>query len=71
MSYVSWPRLNPPIEIISYNGPGARSISRGRGLSVAGMVPMRLSKGLGIGAGRTTEEVEMGRLGKRKGALID
>lgn len=70
-SYVSWPRLNPPIEILSYNGPGVRSLSRGRGMSIAGMIPMKVQKGLGNAMGRKTEEVELGKLGKRKGALID
>jgi len=70
-SYVSWPRLNPPVEILSYSGPGARSISRGRGLSIAGMIPPRLAKLGGSVGGRKAEEVELGRLGKRKGALID
>ncbi|KAK8850705.1 hypothetical protein IAR55_004625 [Kwoniella newhampshirensis] len=81
-SYVSWPRLNPPLEILSWNGPGARSIARGRGLSLAGVVPIFDKKrganasGVGGGAGGQggrlmaykMEEVE---LGKRKGALID
>ena len=39
VSYVAWPRLNPPIAILAYNGPGAKSMKRGRGLTWAGMIP--------------------------------
>ncbi|KAK1923278.1 inositol/phosphatidylinositol phosphatase [Papiliotrema laurentii] len=71
-SFVSWPRLNPPIEILSYNGPGARSLKRGRGLAVSKMIPVfdrkRGNMNVALGHGRKVEEVE---LGKRKGALID
>ena len=71
-SFVSWPRLNPPIEILSYNGPGARGTQRGRGLTVAKMVPFLDKKkgamNIALGHGRKVEEVELGR---KKGALID
>ncbi len=40
-------------------------------MSIAGMIPMKVQKGLGNAMGRKTEEVELGKLGKRKGALID
>ena len=70
MSYVAWPRLNPPISVLSYNGPGARSLQRGRGLTLGGMVPFSGWKAKAIPAqGRDkTGELEMGR---KKGALID
>ncbi|CED84124.1 Putative phosphoinositide phosphatase [Phaffia rhodozyma] len=29
--YVNWPRLNPPGEILSWEGPGFRSVRKGRG----------------------------------------
>lgn len=76
VSYVAWPRLNPPIVILSYNGPGARSLQRGRGLSLSGVIPF-IGKGRSTGKaipapgaqGRSkTGELEMGR---KKGALID
>lgn len=71
-SYVSWPRLNPPLEILSYNGPGAKSLKRGRGLTITKMIPVfdkrRGAMNVAVGHGRKVEEVE---LGKRKGALID
>ena len=71
-SFVSWPRLNPPHEILSYNGPGAHSLRRGRGLTVAKMIPFfdreKGAMNVALGHGRKVEEVE---LGKRKGALID
>ncbi|KAK4688764.1 phosphatidylinositol 4-phosphatase, partial [Tremellales sp. Uapishka_1] len=74
-SYVSWPRLNPPLAILSYSGAGFRSLARGRGLSIESVIPIFKSKGKNAGVGLgdrparyKTEEVE---LGKRKGALID
>lgn len=30
-SYVSWPRLNPPLEVLNYDGPGFRTTQHGRG----------------------------------------
>ncbi|ODO05787.1 hypothetical protein I350_04848 [Cryptococcus amylolentus CBS 6273] len=82
-SYVSWPRLNPPLEILSYAGPGARSIARGRGLSLAAVFDRRQKNGPGagllgaaVGAGKgdgrpAAYKLEELELGKRKGALID
>ncbi|WVQ95382.1 hypothetical protein IAU59_002479 [Kwoniella sp. CBS 9459] len=76
-SYVSWPRLNPPLEVLSWSGPGARSIPRGRGLSLDGVIPIFSRKSRNRNtlpsaharpAVYKMEEVE---LGKRKGALID
>ncbi|WVQ86222.1 hypothetical protein IAT38_008390 [Cryptococcus sp. DSM 104549] len=81
-SYVSWPRLNPPLEVLSWSGPGHRSSPRGRGVSFASIVPLSFFEGRrragagGVGVGGAggrpavykMEEVE---LGKRKGALID
>lgn len=64
-SYVSWPRLNPPLEILSYSGPGARGTVRGRGLELSSMVPFRGKRGASV---LRKEEIE---LGKKKGALID
>ncbi|EIW69316.1 hypothetical protein TREMEDRAFT_73814 [Tremella mesenterica DSM 1558] len=60
-SYVSWPRLNPPLEILSYSGPGTRGKVRGRGLTLSSMIPKR----------RTVSRKDELELGKRKGALID
>jgi hypothetical protein len=71
VSYVAWPRLNPPIAILAYNGPGAKSMKRGRGLSWWGMVPFSGRKARYVvpqGRSKTGDELEMGR---RKGALID
>ncbi|KAL7420895.1 Phosphoinositide phosphatase sac1 [Cryptotrichosporon argae] len=80
-AYVSWPRLNPPLEILSYRGEGFRSLQRGRGLSLASVVPVfnrgqtasvsgvgRRAVSMGARVGKAADEVE---LGKRKGALID
>lgn len=68
ISYVAWPRLNPPIQVLQYTGPGAHSRQRGRGMSLQAMIPMISKKGATSGSGRSGEEVELGR---RKGALID
>jgi len=65
ISYVSWPRLNPPIEVLQYTGPGAHGAQRGRGMTFAGMMPFFKK---GTASVRKGEEVELGR---RKGALID
>ncbi|WVW80630.1 hypothetical protein I302_102616 [Kwoniella bestiolae CBS 10118] len=74
-SYVSWPRLNPPLEVLSWNGPGARSIARGRGLSLANVIPIFAKKNAaatgGIGGRPAVYKMEEVELGKRKGALID
>lgn len=86
-SYVSWPRLNPPLEILSYSGPGHRSPVRGRGMSFAAIVPLfdrRRQNGPGAGVlgatggfggrndGRPAMyKMEESQLGRRKGALID
>ncbi|ORY27995.1 inositol/phosphatidylinositol phosphatase [Naematelia encephala] len=66
-SYVSWPRLNPPVHILSYNGPGVKGTVRGRGMSLSGVIP-KVGRRSATSAGRKGEEVELGR---RKGALID
>lgn len=73
ISYVSWPRLNPPLEILSYSGPGARSQQKGRGVTFSGMLSSfgmkgRSKVGVAAGGARRGEEVEMGR---KKGNLID
>ncbi|WRT70889.1 uncharacterized protein IL334_007888 [Kwoniella shivajii] len=75
-SYVSWPRLNPPLEVLSWNGPGARSAARGRGLSLANVVPIfnkktSSSTNTGLGSRPAAYKMEEVELGKRKGALID
>ncbi|WWC72748.1 uncharacterized protein I206_106712 [Kwoniella pini CBS 10737] len=73
-SYVSWPRLNPPLEVLSWNGPGARTIARGRGMSIANVIPIfkqKLTNQNGIGGRPAVYKMEEVELGKRKGALID
>lgn len=72
---MSWPRLNPPFAVLSYNGPGERSLQRGRGLTLASMIPFGKGRiANGVSAPKTqasrqkTSELEMG---KRKGTLID
>ncbi|WVR08761.1 hypothetical protein IAU60_005819 [Kwoniella sp. DSM 27419] len=72
-SYVSWPRLNPPLEVLSWSGPGARSLPRGRGLRLAAVVPLfdRRKANAVVGGRPTVYKMEEVELGKRKGALID
>lgn len=43
VEYVSWPRLNPRIEAIYYNGPGFRSARNGLGnlLKHGGTLPVK------------------------------
>ncbi|GMK56462.1 hypothetical protein CspeluHIS016_0303020 [Cutaneotrichosporon spelunceum] len=64
-SYVAWPRLNPPHEILSYEGPGYRGTRRGRGLSITGIIPSG-KKGRSTKS-RTFDDIEL----KKKGSLID
>lgn len=72
-SYVAWPRLNPPYEILRYEGAGYRSPARGRGMSFVTPAFVgaanRHQRDANKRAKTTrTEEIELGR---RKGNLID
>ncbi|KAJ9124201.1 hypothetical protein QFC22_000998 [Naganishia vaughanmartiniae] len=72
-SYVAWPRLNPPYEILRYEGAGYRSPARGRGMSFVTPAFVgaanRYQREANKRAKTTrTEEIELGR---RKGNLID
>ncbi|GHJ88314.1 hypothetical protein NliqN6_4716 [Naganishia liquefaciens] len=73
VSYVAWPRLNPPYEILRYEGAGYRSPARGRGVSLVtpgfvGAVSRHQRDASKRPKSARTEEIE---LGKRKGNLID
>ncbi|KIJ45625.1 hypothetical protein M422DRAFT_166497 [Sphaerobolus stellatus SS14] len=59
ISYVSWPRLNPPLEAIYYEGPGYRSGRRGFGkiMNQAGTIPAKYRQR----ANSKTEEIEIGK----------
>ena len=68
IDYVSWPRLNPPTDIIYYNGPGYRSGHHGKGLNGQGEPSWKQSKGLAgsrKGVKNNVEEVELGTIRKR------
>ncbi|KAJ3499855.1 hypothetical protein NLJ89_g10049 [Agrocybe chaxingu] len=68
IDYVAWPRLNPPTEIIYYNGPGYRSGHNGKGLNGKEEPSWKKKKWLTSGSRRTksgVEEVELGTLKKR------
>lgn len=72
-SYVAWPRLNPPYEILRYEGAGYRSPVRGRGVSFVtpgfvGAVNRHQRDVSKRPKSARTEEIELGR---RKGNLID
>jgi hypothetical protein len=62
-SYVAWPRLNPPHEILSYEGPGFRGTRRGRGMSITSTVPHKKTRP----KSRVFDDIEL----KKKGSLID
>jgi hypothetical protein len=67
-SYVAWPRLNAPHEILSYTGLGFRTTQRGRGMSISSAVPLKRSKSKSKSKSQgRLEEFEL----KKKGALID
>ncbi|KAG7558217.1 hypothetical protein FFLO_02870 [Filobasidium floriforme] len=67
-SYVNWPRLNAPYEILSYKGPGFRTPSRGRGIAMAWNRKVRQEAGASGTRKPRPEEIELGR---KKGSLID
>jgi len=68
IEYVAWPRLNPPTDIVYYNGPGYRSGHHGKGLNGQAEPSWKQSKGL-AGSGKraksNVEEVELGTIRKR------
>lgn len=61
ISYVSWPRLNPPVEVLTYQGPGFKSTQHGRGMSINSLVPVNRKRA------KRTDDIEL----KKKGSLID
>jgi hypothetical protein len=77
VEYVAWPRLNPPVESIYYDGPGYRSGQNGKGLWVPKLVQtvlarMKLEAGASV-VGRThgralsrTDAIEMGAFRKEE-----
>lgn len=68
IDYVSWPRLNPPTDVIYYAGPGFRSAHHGKGIkgSGAGEAMLKRMKWASNGLPRGgIEEVELGTLKKR------
>ncbi|KZT57104.1 hypothetical protein CALCODRAFT_453422 [Calocera cornea HHB12733] len=76
VSYVNWPRLNPPLDMLTYAGPGFKEPRHGRG-DIGVPLPV-LGAGLGAGGGEKgekgrgrlnsamrVEEMEMGATKKR------
>lgn len=61
ISYVSWPRLNTPVEVLSYQGQGFHTKRRGRGMSISSLIPVKGKRS------KRTDEFEM----RKKGSLID
>ncbi|KZS96176.1 hypothetical protein SISNIDRAFT_438817 [Sistotremastrum niveocremeum HHB9708] len=65
IEYVSWPRLNRPVDIIHYEGPGFRGTRKGRGLKSSAFskghtgVKPETAKGRPRAMSRTVE-IEMG-----------
>ncbi|KAG8962908.1 hypothetical protein FRC03_003637 [Tulasnella sp. 419] len=66
IEYVAWPRLNPPVDVIHYDGPGYKSPQRGRGQITANLpIPKWIRKHLvssmkSSSSWNKLEEVEMG-----------
>lgn len=70
IDYVAWPRLNPPTDIIFYEGPGFRSGHRGKGFGLSSWDTNKLRSGVKAGAQWTSQgrrraashvnEIEMG-----------
>lgn len=66
IDYVSWPRLQPPTDIIYYDGPGFRSAHHGKGL---GLSTLEKAGTAGVGEkehgrarSKKLDEVEMGSI---------
>ncbi|KAI0762688.1 SacI homology domain-containing protein [Fomes fomentarius] len=65
IDYVNWPRLQPPTDIIYYDGPGYRSGHRGKGFGLFQNLTTRQANGFGEQQHRRAkskrlEEIEMG-----------
>ena len=64
---MSWPRLNPPTDIINYDGPGFKAKRKGRGFGLIALSSdkstTRLKQNMGKWAGK---EIEMGTLTKKR-----
>jgi len=59
--YVSWPRLNPPLDAIHYDGPGFREGRRGFGKLIKETMPVKPRRR----ANSRMEELEIGNIKKR------
>ena len=66
IDYVSWPRLQPPTDIIYYDGPGFRSAHHGKGL---GLPVLEKAGSDGVGEkehrrarSKKLDEIEMGSI---------
>lgn len=70
-SYVAWPRLNPPIEILNYQGSGFRGTTRGRGISSLGALGGFRPSDLRKSVTNKTPRMDEYEMGKRKRNLID
>ncbi|TDL28775.1 hypothetical protein BD410DRAFT_738463 [Rickenella mellea] len=68
IDYVAWPRLNPPTDVIFYEGPGFRSGQKGKGFGVSAIDAKKFGfgvRGPKMGEGRRravshVNEIEMG-----------
>ena len=76
IDYVAWPRLNPPVDVIYYEGPGFRKHRNGMGFSIPWLNGGKATTGmrwLQQGQGRLKalaahklEEIEMGTKTKKR-----
>lgn len=64
IDYVNWPRLNPPVDVIYYEGPGFRKYKHGMGWNLPWVKSAKgvLQQGQGRlkAAAHKLEEIEMG-----------
>lgn len=73
-SYVAWPRLNPPYEVLNYEGPGHRTGPKGRGVSLlSALQDVSAPKRISAITSRATKTAkpEVIEMDKRKRNLID
>ena len=72
VAFVAWPRLNPPTDLIDYNGPGFIAKRKGRGLGfglgkiLSGAGTSSLGKMGRKHTSAPSREIELGMLEKKR-----
>ena len=66
VEYVNWPKLNPPVDAIFYEGPGYKTGPHGRGRVFSKLIPWAKINVLGamrrMPVLHRVEEMEMGKM---------